>query len=260
MELATGGELFDRLMDSGNLSEKAMWPYAKGLIDGVLHCHARGVVHRDIKLENIMLSAEDPHTIKLIDFGLATHVGTTVEGQPVEKLLYDPVGTKSYRAPEVTSRSGYLGPPVDVWSIGIVLFSLVSGFFPLEQAQPRDWRFARLQQDQSRGIGSCDSIYGMYKRACPFSTALRELLDGMLSISVAKRPSVEAIASHLWLAPPATTATSHTYEDDDYADPIVYRSCASMMDEDEEMAPFEPPADAMLPMRQKAERAVELPE
>merc|ERR1719261_793517 len=71
MELASGGELFDRLIDSGNLTERATWPYARALVDGVLYCHSKGVVHRDVKLENIMLCVEDPHAIKLIDFGLA---------------------------------------------------------------------------------------------------------------------------------------------------------------------------------------------
>ncbi|KAL3919030.1 MAG: hypothetical protein SGPRY_005781 [Prymnesium sp.] len=120
MELATGGELFERLIDAGNLTERATWPYAKALLEGIAHCHSKGVIHRDVKLENIMLCAEDPNAIKLIDFGLATFTGLTPEGTPKDVLLYETVGTKSYRPPEVSNsaRSGYLGPPVDVWSLG----------------------------------------------------------------------------------------------------------------------------------------------
>ena len=70
---------------------------------------------------------------------------------------------------------------------GVALFGLVSDFFPFEVAKPSDWRFRKLAEDQSNGIGSCDSIYAMYKRACPFSVPLREMLDSMLTIAVEKR-------------------------------------------------------------------------
>ena len=109
MEMATGGELFDRLIDSGNLTERAVAPYFKGMVEGLLHCHQRRIVHRcriasppdippspphtphpphrrDIKLENVMLCAEDPHAIKLVDFGLAVCVPTD------ETLLHEKVG------------------------------------------------------------------------------------------------------------------------------------------------------------------------
>lgn len=255
MELASGGELFDRLIDAGCLSEKAMWPYAKGLVQAVQHCHARGVIHRDIKLENIMLCAEDPDAIKLIDFGLASVVGTGANGQPNGTTLYEAVGTKSYRAPELT-RSGYVGPPVDIWAMGITLFSLASGFFPLDRADDSDWRFARLKQDQQRGLGACDAIYGMYKRACPFSAALREMLDAMLSILPGSRICLDDLAAHRWLNPPPRPegVGYGGMEEDDYSDPVVYRSAGLGDEEDEAMTPFEPPLEAMRIMRQPAER------
>ena len=71
MEIATGGELFDRLIDSGSLTEKAVRPYFAALLSGVGAMHAAGVVHRDLKLENVMLCAEDPRAVKIVDFGLA---------------------------------------------------------------------------------------------------------------------------------------------------------------------------------------------
>mmetsp|Transcript_68852 Transcript_68852/g.153664 ORF Transcript_68852/g.153664 Transcript_68852/m.153664 type:complete len:343 (-) Transcript_68852:448-1476(-) len=250
MELATGGELFDRLIDSGNLSEKACWPYAKALVEGVLHCHNHGVIHRDIKLENIMLSAEDPGAIKLIDFGLAAQMKAGADGKPVFEKLYESVGTKSYRAPEINDKSGYMGPPVDTWSMGIVLFSLASGFFPLEEAKQSDWRYAKLAADQKRGIGACESIYSMYKRKCPFSTNLREMLDGMLTIDTTKRPSLVELSSCAYLQPPVRAA-SNSGEYDNYDDPVVYRS-AMAMDEDEPCEPFEPPPEAMRISRQMA--------
>ena len=81
MEMASGGELFDRLIESGSLSEKAAWPYVRGLVEALAHCHSKGVVHRDVKLENVMLCAEDPRAVRLIDFGLALQLDIA-EGEP----------------------------------------------------------------------------------------------------------------------------------------------------------------------------------
>lgn len=151
---------------------------------------------RDMKLENVMLCAEDPHAVKLVDFGLAVQVPQNADGSLQATLFYDRVGSKSYRAPEILANAGYLGPPVDVWALGITIFSLVSGFFPLDEARASDWRFARLAQDQQRGVGPCDSIYAMYKRACPFTPELKELLNAMLTIDPAQRVTMAQISAH----------------------------------------------------------------
>ena len=109
LEMATGGELFERLIDSGSLSEcvcrpkcpglpasqslcsresafafcpneyqcrgdlvaGAAWPFITSIAEAIAHCHSKGIIHRDLKLENVMLVADDPHAVKLIDFGLA---------------------------------------------------------------------------------------------------------------------------------------------------------------------------------------------
>ena len=74
LEICSGGELFDRLIDSGCLSERAARPFARNIAEALRHCLSRGIAHRDVKLENVMLSAEDPSALKLIDFGLACTV------------------------------------------------------------------------------------------------------------------------------------------------------------------------------------------
>ena len=202
MELATGSDLFDRLIDSGNLTERAVAPYFKGMAEGLLHCHARGVVHRDIKLENVALCAEDPHAVKLVDFGLAVCLPpkAAAGGGFEETILYDKVGSKSYRAPEILLNDGYRAMAVDVWALGITVFSLLSGFFPLDEAKPSDWRFQRMVKDQDKGVGACEGIYAMYRRPCPFSAELRELLDAMLAIDPARRLTMQQVAEHRWFA------------------------------------------------------------
>ena len=131
MEMATGGELFDLLISAGSLSEEAAWPYISALVSGVLHCHKLGVVHRDLKLENVMLCSDDPRAIRIIDFGLAVVLPLAEDGSIKESLLEGAAGTPSYRAPEVTT-GPYSPPGLDVWSLGILSFSLVAGFFPLQ--------------------------------------------------------------------------------------------------------------------------------
>jgi len=243
MEMATGGELFDRLIDSGQLSEKATRPYMQGMAEGLKHCHSRSIVHRDIKLENVMLCAEDPYAVKIVDFGLAVFSDLN---KPTK--FTDRVGSKSYRAPEILSGGGYLGHPVDVWALGIVVFSLVSGFFPLDEARNSDWRFTRLAGDQARGVGACDSFYSMYKRSCPFTPELKQLLDAMLMIDPKVRVTIEQVCGHPWLS---MGMESCQMEYDENGNQIVYRSAGGMED-DEPMEPIELAEGMMTISRQKA--------
>lgn len=265
MELVGGGELFDRLIDSGCLREREARPYLTSILEGLRHAHTKGIVHRDIKLENVMLTIDGgPNAAKVIDLGLAERVPVRKDGTLEPRTLYDPVGSKSYRAPEILASGGYQGPPVDVWALGIVTFSLVSGFFPLDEAKPTDWRFARLQKDTAAGVSPCECIYAMYKRKCPFSRGFRELVDSMLTIPPTKRATLEELAAHPWFASEiAMRAKAARGEADDDDDAPVYRSLGGALDDDDDDVyrgmgdglpdvPFEPPADAMMPRRQKA--------
>lgn len=250
MEMATGGELFDRLIDSGNLTERAVAPYFTGMVEGLLHCHALGVVHRDIKLENVILCAEDPHAVKLVDFGLAVRLPPKGAGGGgfEEAMLYDKVGSKSYRAPEILANDGYRAMAVDVWALGITVFSLVSGFFPLDEAKPSDWRFQRMATDQRSGVGACESIYAMYQRQCPLSAELRELLDAMLAIDPARRLTMQQVGEHRWFST-GQAAQDAAFTDD--GDEVMYRS-VNDDDDDDDSPPFELPEQAIRVCRQRA--------
>jgi len=128
LELCEGGELFDRLTEFGQIPETVAVGYMRGLLKAVQHLHARGVIHRDIKLENALV-AEDG-TVKLADFGLAAELAVDATGAPlnVNAMLRDIVGSQSYVAPEVLVRKlkGYAGPPVDAWSCGVCLFTVTA--------------------------------------------------------------------------------------------------------------------------------------
>lgn len=255
MEMASGGELFDRLIDSGTLSEKALLPYLFGIVEALGYLHSIGIVHRDVKLENVLLVAEDPRSLKLIDFGLAVQLEKDPEGHFIQKKFFCTPGSKSYRAPEILTRAGYLAPPVDVWAVGVVAFTLAAGFFPLDEARNSDWRFARLAKDTSAGMSPCDSIYSVYKRKCSFSPDLKEVIDGMLAIDPSKRLTMAEVRSRPLLN--RVFEAGGEFEDADAdGERVVYRSAGGLDDSDDEST-FELPELAVPISRQRAAAALD---
>lgn len=125
LELAEGGELFERIRQKRVFSEYMAYHVTKQLLETVKYLHEMGIVHRDIKPENILLSDNsDLPTIKLADFGLSKLV-------PPEDTLDVPCGTLGYVAPEVLMMRRY-GKEVDMWSIGVVLYLMVRGRLPFD--------------------------------------------------------------------------------------------------------------------------------
>ena len=110
-------------------------------------------MHRDVKLENILLDCN--HAIKLIDFGLAANI------TPSRKLKVH-CGSPSYAAPEIVARRLYDGPPVDVWSLGVVLYGMICGHLPFHATDNKKVSFMtqplhllRMQQMQTQSAGIC---------------------------------------------------------------------------------------------------------
>jgi len=211
MELVAGGDLFDRLISGGAMTEEAARHYLVQLMHAVAHCHARGVAHRDIKLENVLIDL-DGH-IKLTDFGLAG-VFRIKDGDP-ERLLSDRCGSKAYVAPElIADRSApYVGPPVDVWACGVCLFAMLANFFPFDVAcARRDWRMSPVQLAQAEGGSTVRTLYELASRPCPFSAEAVQLLDRMLALDPARRATVAEVLDSPWVraaaSPFATPAAS----------------------------------------------------
>jgi len=255
IELCNGGELFDRLTDFGRVPEPNAAVYMRGLLAGLRHLHGRGVIHRDIKLENVLL-AEDGCTVKLADFGLAAELAVDASGAPLNPnaLLRDVVGSQSYVAPEVLVRKsrGYAGPPADAWSAGVCLFTMLSGFFPMDVADARDWRFRKLQAEQAQGKrNTCQLVFSMYSRECPFSDGVQKLIDGLLTIDPAARLTIDEALATPWLEA-AVKESGGFVGGDGSDDAVVYRS----LDLGSFYAPVEPLApDMPKPERQRARHA-----
>lgn len=139
------------------------------LVRALAHCHSRDIVHRDLKMENVLISKE--MRVKLIDFGFSLQL-------PKENhILYDYCGTPSFIAPEVTQREGYYGKPADVWSLGVLIYRLATGNFPFSTTKEK----TLLSK----------SIKSELKLPGEVTPELAALLTQMLSIDFWKRPTAE---------------------------------------------------------------------
>jgi len=123
MELVTGGELFDKIVEKGSYTETEASQLVRKIVSAVDYLHNLGIVHRDLKPENLLLKrADNDLEIAIADFGLSKIVGQ-------QMMMQTACGTPSYVAPEVLNASGY-GKEVDMWSIGVITYILLCGFPP----------------------------------------------------------------------------------------------------------------------------------
>uniref|UniRef100_A0A453AML2 non-specific serine/threonine protein kinase n=1 Tax=Aegilops tauschii subsp. strangulata TaxID=200361 RepID=A0A453AML2_AEGTS len=126
LEYVTGGELHDIIAARGSLKEDEARRYFQQLINAVDYCHSRGVYHRDLKLENLLLDTAG--NLKVSDFGLSA----ISEQAKADGLLHTTCGTPNYVAPEVIQDKGYNGALADLWSCGVILFVMLAGYLPFE--------------------------------------------------------------------------------------------------------------------------------
>ncbi|KAG5530553.1 hypothetical protein RHGRI_025489 [Rhododendron griersonianum] len=123
LEFAKGGELLTKVKGR-RFSEDINRRYFQQLISALSYCHSRGVFHRDLKGENLLL--DENLNMKVTDFGLSA---VTAQIQP-DGLLHTFCGTPAYLAPEILANKGYDGAKVDIWSCGIILYTFNAGYFP----------------------------------------------------------------------------------------------------------------------------------
>lgn len=179
MEYCEGGSLLDYVRGKKRLSEAEACAFMHQVLRGLENCHENGVVHRDVKLENLLLDEEA--RMKIIDFGLSAIL------QPGRKLRVH-CGSPSYAAPEIVSRKLYAGPPVDVWSLGVVLFAMISGYLPFHS-----------QHNNKQEL--CGKIVkGHYSAPDYISPEAKDLLSQMLTVDPTRRITTAAIWKHPWMA------------------------------------------------------------
>ncbi|KAK8858213.1 hypothetical protein M9Y10_013314 [Tritrichomonas musculus] len=183
VELCDGGDLNDIVISSGGLTESQARHYFRQIMSAVSYIHQLGVAHRDIKLENILITSNDQ--AKLTDFGLCKQQNTG-------SLLLTTCGTLIYAAPEIIKEEPYDGTKADIWSAGIVLFAMVANHFPwsTDEDLPPD----KLVHETARQI-----VNGEISLPEGISFELQNLLAYMLNIDPDERPTAEDVLQHPWM-------------------------------------------------------------
>ncbi|XP_077537651.1 MAP/microtubule affinity-regulating kinase 3-like isoform X5 [Haemaphysalis longicornis] len=176
MEYASGGEVFDYLVAHGRMKEKEARAKFRQIVSAVQYCHQKRIIHRDLKAENLLLDGE--MNIKIADFGFSNEF---VPGLKLDTFC----GSPPYAAPELFQGKKYDGPEVDVWSLGVILYTLVSGSLPFDGANLKELRERVLR--------------GKYRIPFYMSTDCENLLKKFLVLNPAKRATLEVIMKDKWM-------------------------------------------------------------
>ncbi|KAL7867422.1 hypothetical protein AOLI_G00152360 [Acnodon oligacanthus] len=176
MEYASGGEVFDYLVAHGRMKEKEARAKFRQIVSAVQYCHQKRIVHRDLKAENLLLDAD--MNIKIADFGFSNEF--TI-GSKLDTFC----GSPPYAAPELFQGKKYDGPEVDVWSLGVILYTLVSGSLPFDGQNLKELRERVLR--------------GKYRIPFYMSTDCENLLKKLLVLNPGKRGSLEQIMKDHWM-------------------------------------------------------------
>ena len=197
MEYINGGNLFSFVKKRRKLSEKMAKFLFRQIILGIQHIHSKNVVHRDIKLENILIDFDN--NVKICDFG----IGKVLENE--DELLYDKCGTPMYMAPEIilaNDDNGYKGFPVDIWSSGITLYIMLSGSLPFniknKNNNKEDMALNSIK-DKNNIFLQNQIVNVKPKEIENISIEAKNLLKGLLNKNPSKRLTCSQILNHPWL-------------------------------------------------------------
>ncbi|GLU05178.1 hypothetical protein SLE2022_222910 [Rubroshorea leprosula] len=211
LEYVPGGDLFDRIANHGKLSETQGRKLFQQLIDGVNYCHQKGVFHRDLKLENLLVDAKG--NIKISDFGLSALPQHVRE----DGLLHTTCGSPNYVAPEIIANRGYQGSTPDIWSCGVILYVILTGFLPFD--------------DRNRVVLYQKIFKGDTQIPKWISPAAQNLIRKILDPNPDTRITMVGIKEDAWFKQDYTPTVPDDEEEDKYID-------------DEAFSMSEPPSSA----------------
>jgi serine/threonine protein kinase len=186
MELASNGELFDKILDARRFDERTARNYFQQLVSAVMYCHSKGVVHRDLKAENLLLG--EKNSLKVCDFGLSRY--TLRNGAPDSAVKFMSLaGSPDYQAPEMNNPNadGYSGETCDVWSCGVILFFMLAGYLPFT---------GRDDEETASRIN-----HAKYDRSCKYlSESASDLISRILTADPDERITFPEIVQHHWFS------------------------------------------------------------
>lgn len=190
LELASNGELFGYVSTSGPFPEKICRAYFHQLVNALDYCQKNGIAHRDLKPENILL--DDKFILKVSDFGFSTFFA---------RQLTSHVGTKLYMAPEMHLEPSYCGQSVDLFAIGIILFTMFTGLQPFENCATQKDSFYRLfYQNNLQTYWETVSKYMPKQKGktYEFPEDFKQIIGGLMAVDPTHRPSIAEIKSMDW--------------------------------------------------------------
>uniref|UniRef100_A0A4W6DW39 MAP/microtubule affinity-regulating kinase 3 n=1 Tax=Lates calcarifer TaxID=8187 RepID=A0A4W6DW39_LATCA len=198
MEYASGGEVFDYLVSHGRMKEVEARAKFRQIVSAVHYCHTKNIVHRDLKAENLLLDADA--NIKIADFGFSNEFTL---GNKLDTFC----GSPPYAAPELFQGKKYDGPEVDVWSLGVILYTLVSGSLPFDGQNLKELRERVLR--------------GKYRVPFYMSTDCEGILRRFLVLNPAKRCTLEQVMKDKWINTgyEGDELKPHIEPVEDYSDP-----------------------------------------
>ncbi|XP_049322536.1 MAP/microtubule affinity-regulating kinase 4 isoform X2 [Astyanax mexicanus] len=176
MEYASGGEVFDYLVSHGRMKEIEARAKFRQIVSAVHYCHQKNIVHRDLKAENLLLDADA--NIKIADFGFSNEFTL---GNKLDTFC----GSPPYAAPELFQGKKYDGPEVDIWSLGVILYTLVSGSLPFDGQNLKELRERVLR--------------GKYRVPFYMSTDCEGILRKFLVLNPSKRCTLEQVMKDKWM-------------------------------------------------------------
>jgi serine/threonine protein kinase len=193
MEYHSGGELYDAVEKQGRIEEPLAKQYFRQILGAVDHMHGRGIAHRDLSLENVLLTRGGSCVV--IDFGMSLQLPKCVHESEVSVLLkaQGVYGKRLYIAPEIVANSEPFDPlKVDIWALGILLFILITGVPPFEAAVPQNLAFRMICR------GEFVELLSEWKLRVSASAV--DLLSKVLRLDPAERITVKDMLHHPWLA------------------------------------------------------------
>lgn len=175
LEYIEGKTLLEHVRDHDCLAERRARFIFRQIIQGIDFLHNNGIIHRDLKLENIMLTTTDK--IKIIDFGFACFWDKDIK-------INTFCGSLHYVSPEIINATPYKGPEIDIWSIGVVLYSMLNGFMPFDS---KDDKLIPIK-----------ILSGNPKYPTCLSVTVKHLIRSMLEVNAQKRITIPNIMEHFW--------------------------------------------------------------